>query len=515
MTINKYLKQLPVYLLLTLGLISCEKELENIGSNLVNEDKFNTNKHIVEVVAYNQNIERNRANALGQYLLGVYSDTDFGKINASVIAQLTLPGEATIDFGKNAHIEMVVLDIPYHATRDGNKTVSVAGKDVKVPNFKLDSIIGDKDVEFQFKVYELGTFLNLLDPNNPAQNNIYYTDKVYQKITPELHTSNFKPNENDTVLYVDRLKPLVAGGFETYTRDTIKKTDKKPSIKLMLNPAIIKQKIQDKAGSTELSTQENFSKYFRGLYIEANVLSNPASSLMSLNMGDASVTIYYSNDVETTTNNVTTTTRTKQSYKLSLGSIIANKISRDYSGSNIQPLISNPNTINGESRLYVQGAAGSNAVFKLDNQIKNLRINNWLVNDASLLLYIDKNASSKNYPSRLYLYNYDANEQIKDVFTEGHSVLSGFLEKDKDSVPYRYRFKITDYISDILKKENNDELFKFGIKVYNSSDLPQSTLDTKIKDFSWTPKGVVLHGNQTSDVDKRIRLEINYTQLNN
>ena len=154
------------------------------------------------------------------------------------------------------------------------------------------------------------------------------------------------------------------------------------------------------------------------------------------------------------------------------------------------------------------------AIMKLDDNIKNLRNNKWLVNEASLLMYIDKNAASKNYPERLYLYDYDASNQIKDLFTEGPEMFSGFLERDKDSVPYRYKFRITDYISDILKKENTDELFRFGIKVFSPSDLPQSANDTKFRDYSWTPKGVVLHGNRTNELDKRIRLEIHYTEIN-
>lgn len=514
MTINKYLKFIPVFLLLIGSIISCEKDLENIGSDLINEDNFSTNKDTIEVVAYNKNIEKTRANSLGQYLLGVYSDADFGKINASVVSTLGLPSDLSAGFGKNPHIEKVILDIPYHATKDGNKTVIVNGVNKRVPNFKLDSIIGNREVEFQLNIFELGTFLNTLDPANPSQNMIYYTDKDYQKITPSLYTGSFKPDENDTVLYVERLKPLLAGGFEIYTRDTIKKTDKKPSIKLPLDSQKFKQLFVDKTAGAEFDSQENFSNYFRGLFIEAATLANPSSSLLSLNMSDATVSIYYSNDIETTTNNVVTTTRTKQRIIFPLGGIIANKITRDDTGSNAQPFLSSPNTTNGDSKLYIQGAVGSMAVMKFDENIKNLRANKWLINEASLLMYIDKDASSKNYPERLYLYNYDSSEQLKDIFTEGPEVFSGKLERDKDKVPYRYKFRITNYISDILKKENSDELFKFGIKVYNPSDLPQSATDTKFRDYSWTPKGVVLHGNQTNDIDKRIRLEIHYTKIN-
>jgi hypothetical protein len=56
---------------------------------------------------------------------------------------------------------------------------------------------------------------------------------------------------------------------------------------------------------------------------------------------------------------------------------------------------------------------------------------------------------------------------------------------------------------------------KLGLKVFNPSDVPVNILDTKIKDFSWTPKGVVLFGQDPSFGDKRVKLEISYSKINN
>ena len=78
-----------------------------------------------------------------------------------------------------------------------------------------------------------------------------------------------------------------------------------------------------------------------------------------------------------------------------------------------------------------------------------------------------------------------------------------------------YIFRITDYISELLKAEEPLDLVKLGLKVYNSSDTPASIFDFTIKDFSWNPKGVVLFGNDPSFGDKRIKLEILYSEINN
>ena len=48
----------------------------------------------------------------------------------------------------------------------------------------------------------------------------------------------------------------------------------------------------------------------------------------------------------------------------------------------------------------------------------------------------------------------------------------------------------------------------------NISDIPASGTDTEITNFSWTPKGVVVHGNQSLNLEKRLKLEISYTEIN-
>jgi len=97
--------------------------------------------------------------------------------------------------------------------------------------------------------------------------------------------------------------------------------------------------------------------------------------------------------------------------------------------------------------------------------------------------------------------------------TEGIAVVGGKLERDEEGNPYKYEFKITDYISELLKSDEPLDLVKLGLKVYNASDLPSTIVDTTIKDYSWTPKGVVLFGNDMSAEEKRVKLEISYTSL--
>ena len=169
----------------------------------------------------------------------------------------------------------------------------------------------------------------------------------------------------------------------------------------------------------------------------------------------------------------------------------------------------------GTDRIYVQGAAGGIAILDILSQedLDELRSNNWLINSANLHLYVDKNASSSIIPEQLYLFNYDEQKQLTDIFTEGIPAVGGFLERDDEGEPVRYTFRITDYVSNLLVSEDPETLVRLGLKVYNPTDVPANSSDVSIKEYSWNPQGVVLFDHSESAGDKKLSLEIFYTEL--
>jgi hypothetical protein len=502
------LKYLGLFSIVFFTIISCEKEIESIGVNLVDNNNFSTDKQITDVTAANKNISKVPASGVSQYLLGVYSDNEFGTLKASIVSQLALPTTgAAYNYGTNYGIDSVLMFIPYQSTKSAVKYTD--GK----PKFSIDSVFGDASVEFKLGIYELKTYLNTLDPIDPSKPAIYYSDKEFQKGDTPFYTGNFKVNPNDTVAYIKRYMP---NGITVYKKDTIKATDKSPSIKIPLNESLIKQIFVDNAAGAEFQSIDNFQRYFRGFYIEAEAITSNKSHIVSLAMTNARMVIYYSKDEDEGANidlngnkiNGELGVRTKHNFEFAFGAIKSNVLKRD-----VAPHQS------GEDRLYVQGAAGSMAtidLFKNEN-IKDLQKNNWLINDASLIFYVDQNAASNIVPEQLFIYNYEDNEQITDVMTEGLVAAGGLLEKDANGKPYRYVFKITDYISKLLSANAPADLEKktLGLKVYNPSDTPSAISDVKVRDYSWTPKGVVLYGQNPSFEDKRVKLEISYTKINN
>ena len=270
-----------------------------------------------------------------------------------------------------------------------------------------------------------------------------------------------------------------------------------------------------------------FSEYFRGIIIEPQ---SEEGSVMTLAMSDANITVYYSDLVLTDetetdlngdgdTNDLNVPVYGKQSKVYALSNLRTNAYNRNYSGSLVNDLVLNPNTTDGEEKLYIQGAAGTMSVVELFRGIDldEIRNKNWLINEANLTLYLDE-SSSTNVPDRLFLYRYDQNSQLRDAFTEAQvNGIDGFLDRDDDNNPIKYEFTITDYISEVLKSEDPLSIERLAIKVFHSTDAPNfsAAADTIVRDFSWIAKGVVLKGNKLPITDaERFKLEIYYT-INN
>jgi hypothetical protein len=460
--------------------VACEKDFENIGVALVDNNQFKTKDTIFEVLAINKNIDSSRVDGIPQYLLGVYNDDKFGLIKTSFISQLGLPTETA--FGNNVSIDAVILDIPYYSTNLGKQTIENpdnggVNDSVSVPNYKLDSIIGNQEINYQLSVYESGTFLNTIDPQDLTQNKKYYSDEQYIK-KEQLYTGLFQPNNNDTVLYVNR--NFLDDDINTIDDiDTVKTSIASPSIKIPLNKDFFKNNFIDQQSTGIFDSFDNFNNFFRGLIIEAD---GTDGSLMSLAMSDSKVTIYYTNDVLTDetdtdlngdgdTTDINVSVRTKQSEEFLINGIRASQYIRDYSNSSINSRLLNPDKINGEDKLFIQGAAGSISVIELFKNInfEELRNKNWLINEANLTFYLDE-TSSKNVPQKLWLYRFDENSQILDAFSEAQvNGVGGTVNLDENGDPVSYKFRITDYISRVLNSNDPLPLDRLALKVFHST----------------------------------------------
>jgi hypothetical protein len=541
MTLKNVTTNSFVWILLTVALfVSCEKDFENIGKDIITNEQFDADKQIFEVLAYNQNLIKSRTDNISVNGIGVLQEDQFGKLEGDVVSQLGLP-VGGVDFGENPVLDDVVFELPYNSKR-------IEDTEDGKPQFELENIYGNPDEEFQLKMYELGTFLNKYDETDPTKIKKYYSDKVYTKLT-ELFSDNFKPNANDTVYYVRRpdFDTLDDQGNTVEYYDTIKRNDLSPSIKLSLNKTFFETNFVNNTDEDVFSTFDKFSLFFKGIYLES---TGTDGAYMPLNFSSGNITLYYTNDVLTDestedlngdgdTDDTQVPVRTKQKMIFPISGIIADVYKRDYTTaiSDIQSLLNNPNIIQGEEKLYIHGNAGSMTIMDVfaNMDLADIRNNNWLITEANIVLNVNQDLSDDDVPSRLFLCKLDEtpqngvykNTQILDVLTEGEAILDGYLQTEKitsgddtTTKPVKYRFRITDYMSEVLKKEDPKSPSRFAIKVFHQSDLPVNTIpnDTIVRDYSWDQKGVIIYGNRyqstDADYDKRVKLEIFYSKLN-
>lgn len=501
--------------------ISCEKDFTDIGSSIISNTQFNTKDTILEVVVTEKPITSVRADGiqlggnLGQYLLGVYNNVNYEKIEASIVSQLGIQNDLALvnqTYGADTTvvttIDTVYIKLPYQAS------LKTDGSD----QYVLDSVIGNTSVPFSVNVYQLQTFLNRLNPNDPSKTNSFSSDEVYQWI-PGTLTSQldypFVPSSNDTAIFVKRRTHL----GEVYDTDTISLTNNIPFARIPLDKNKIKSLFLDQYGTANFASQDAFNNYFRGIMIEAkgDDGSMVSLSLTSPTIGlNASIEVLYTNTVLDGAGAPVDTIKVANTYSLSGISTSLYKMTQN-----------NPSS---SHNVIVQGTAGTMANVALfgedlnnnniPDQIDDLRQKNWLINDASLTLYVDQDIVDFDTiatPYRLLIYKDGLNgsgnpnpSQIKDILTEGSAVLGGALELSEDGRPDKYNFRITDYVSDLLNGKSTYSPI-LGVKLFSPTDVPTSVSDTIIESYSWNPKAVMLLNHLPSNGARRAQLKISYS----
>ena len=522
---------LGISLLCFAAIVSCEKDFSDIGSSVVNNTKFETGEILLDVEIETIDISDSNPNelyrsvradniaigALGEYWLGVYKNDNYKTVESSFISQLTLitnpkikDGKAAVNDGEIDSIyvlDKVILKLPYTATNIGKES---DGK----PKFRLDSLLGDSNIATSLKVYENGTFLNTLDPTDPASSNSFQSNHSYieNKLLNENPGFTFKPSPIDTMLILTR---NISNG-NTY-QDTLKLANKAPFLTIPLDMTEMKGIFWDKFEDSEFTTSETFNNYFRGLIVKAEGNDGSMVPLSLLGTGtSATLDFHYT---------ITTFEKKEGQSALVLKDTLPNTYSFPLSGiRNSMYEMSTVITAPPANNFTIQGTAGTMAKIKIldDTKLQELRTNNWLINDALFTFHINENINTnKNIvPQRLFLYQDKENDngsssptQLTDSYKEV-STFGGFIQLSSEDKPEKYNFRITDYISDLLDGTSNDTS-PLILKTYNSTDSPikDNTLDTNVSTYNWDPRGVtLLDGNETANGTKRAVLKISYSK---
>lgn len=301
MNLNSITKQI-LSLLVVVLLVSCDKDFNEIGTNIVGGD----NEHYLgdktteySVKAYNQKLGPVAMHNLTINPLGIYSNPTFGTTTASFATQLELPSGSLNRTFNNVDptlyqtlpvVDSVILNIPYFSKL---KTTTTNDAGVILKTYQLDSIYGVNESRFKLSVYQSNYYLRDLDPSSQfTEEQVFYNDN--QGIE-----NNMIPNRLNDLAIND---PKNVGGHQNEQfffdkrehRTSVKDEDDKdvytrsvPSMRLNLNKSVFLNKIIN-APSGQLLNNDVFKNYFRGLYFKVES-SGSSNSMAMMNFAGGTV----------------------------------------------------------------------------------------------------------------------------------------------------------------------------------------------------------------------------------
>ena len=563
---NKFALQIISFGLIITSFIACDNDFATIESDVVNSNNatsFRIESNSEEIITYTKPLGPVQSNEFGFGLstLGIYDDV-YGRTTASFVTQLA-PSTFDPDFGDNTEIDSVVVTIPFFSTAtdfddDGNII------------YDVDSILPKLDTyeDLKLRIFRNNYFIRDFDPTgdfNESQD--YYSNKTASNsetitnlegeeliMIPSYQTSYSVGESDNNITISDDVYILEEADTEDDEDTDPQVTERQaPGIRIQLDPTFWKNQIIDKEGDAVLSSQNNFAEYFRGLYFKAEPNSNGNGNFLLLNTSstNANVTIYYKN---------TTTTEGEDGedeVEINTGTYVLNfspnKI--NFFDNDFTLPINASNSETGDSKIYLKGGEGSVAAIKLfdgfydetagitnfdhfrsefvnlvDGEFESSRR---LVNEANLVFYVDQVTEPINEPNRLFLYDIGNNLPLVDYYLDAtNNTLPSFSklnhlgalervdEDDPTSAGVKYKFKITEHINNLLIRDSTN--VELGLAVSLNVNIEETITQRKVQtntdiDFkvptssTVSPRGIILHGNNTSEQSKKVYLEIYYT----
>ncbi|RXR24514.1 DUF4270 domain-containing protein [Flavobacterium stagni] len=540
------LKQLVAVfsLFFVLSLVSCDKEFSDVGADLVGDEHFGLNTTTYDVTAYNQATGDVQTNDMAIQSLGYYNNPVFGKTKASIVTQLELASTNPKFYAPEA-VDSVYMHIPYYTTITDLD-------DSGAPIYRLDSLLPAFDEtntpKIKLSVFESGYYIQDYDPStNLQQVQRYYSNQqsefeaVIANGGQRLNDDNSNPkdatitdySQNDQFVFSN--KPIVFYKTNGDVRETLA-----PGMYMNLNKSFFQNKFYN-APSGSLLNNNTFKNYFRGLFfkVESASGSDNQGTLARLNITRGTITVVYKDFQSQSAyeNSLTDPTikKVRKKITINLTGRSVNFFDTDYSN----PIT--PNVTLGDERLQIKGGKGSMGVVSLfggqatssSPLIQQMKNENWLINEANMIFYIDKTAmTNAPEPNRILLYDLDNHRPVIDYYNDlttsvsskyNKVVHSGIISKGTDERGEYYKVRLTNHIRNIVEHDSTN--VRLGLVVTeNINNVNRAYLKVPFtvgsKQAKYVPAmsvvnplGTILYGsNSNVPADKRIKLQVYYTK---
>lgn len=515
-------------LALTFGstIVACEEEPIGLGGSIVGQDAEG-NVTSLDVIAYNTHNDSLRADQrmLQNALLGAYEEPIFGRTKARLISQLRL-SSTNPSFGTNSTVDSVHLFIPvyYNSSNDSVKadTINLSNPGKKAEDndtimirkvYKVDSIYGNKNAKMRLNVRDISTVL--------------YSDSTYY--------SNPNLRNRDNI----GINPAVIGSLElgnTVENITIKQKvgsaniyEERIGYKISLDKNYFTEKILNNEKNGLLGDNAIFiNKVIKGF--EFSVEENNGF-LFAFNPNQIELKMYYSFD-----NSDKEKDRLNSTFNFSFDNVWSsmggnnvqiNQIENTNKGSEFINNLSSIHQTEGSKRLYLNGSDGTliNVKFIAD-QINSLKTKkeaeNWTIIGAKLQFHIDESYNFQKPPFLMAWNNYKQEGKVLDKlfadvleYYNSYPLSVHFNPQIGDNK--FYTIDITKHLKKMIEKNENfdEQIMKVAMGNFLMSNTDASTIFSSSPFYRNTianPYRIVLHGNQSENTDKKLKLLVYYTK---
>ena len=419
-----------------------------------------------------------------------------------------------------------------------------AGYDSEDSVYEIDSLYGNPEARFNLKVTNLTYYLNTLDPTlNFEKDQLYYSNQDF-----------YEDGFYDQVLFDDQIELNFDELRFLYKEDdpetedvdetTQIETRLSPRLRVPLEASFFQEHVLDNEGDPVLANNSNFNEYVRGIIIQTDQFTEDLYMLLDISNGAIKMEYTFDEyDTNGTVDNADDDSiiTSEKTFEIALDGIqvntlknsrfdatIAQRIALSESGQQADKLFIKSGQWHGRVRLFGAESGGINTIL-----LDSLRNQNQLINEAKLSFYVDANYNTNAdlVPPRLYLYDLQNGNSLLDQNTDNSESLTGtnlsksryggILELNESNKPYRYVFKITEHISNIIRSDSTN--IDLGIVV--SADINDVSFratknenQTKIKyptSSLLNPLGVVLIGSkpEANQEDKKVQLELLFTKF--
>jgi len=530
-----------IFLLL---IVSCEKDFASFDSQVVNSDNainFSTNSVEYGLTTRSEMVNPVQSNNLPSFLLGSYTHPQYGRSNSSFVGQM-VPEDYDHDFGDNVVLDSVVLTIPYYSrgidtSEEGDIT------------YEIDSVYGNSPVKIS--VYKNNFFLRTFDPFSDFNTSQGYFSNGSLSVEEIIDATQL---EGELLFEIDDFTPS-----EQQINLTELDTAGNPYVAQRIAPALRfklnnpnddfwESNFFENEGNQVLTNEPNFKEFFRGLYIK--VESNSDGSMMLLNFASSNskLTIHYTSDNtnigDSDTGSVDEIETNQHEYVINFSGNLVNLFDNETLID-----VSTMDQTNGNENIFLRGGEGIVSTLNLfggtitnDNGDEISEFEHFkdffydeisdepirIINEAYIEFFVNQNFSNDDEPERIYIYNYEQNSALIDYFLD-QSVSSLTINAKinhlepllRDSLSddrgVKYKIRITEHLNNLILRDSTNAQLALGVisdiaSVQNFKILDESENKSLASGVILSPKGTILHGNLSSDIEKRPKIKIYYTE---